>query len=102
MLPKQIFCLNKFDAHVLLRRDTDSSGSCGRVRGAEKHEIYMTAFGGHLFMTNFYRAGGEGMAPLAPWICYCYWYPFVFQFVSKEAALDFTTWYNGCTIKTLI
>ena len=27
-----------------------SSGSSGRVRvGAEKHEIYVTVFGGHLF-----------------------------------------------------
>ena len=27
----------------------NSSGSSGRVRGAEKHEIYTAAFGGHLF-----------------------------------------------------
>ena len=31
-----------------------SSGSSGRVRGTEKHEIYAAAFGSHLFMTNFY------------------------------------------------
>ena len=40
-----------------------SSGSSGRVRGAEKHEIYAGAFGGHLFMTYFHRAGGEAMPP---------------------------------------
>ena len=29
----------------------------GKGRGAEKHEIYAGAFGGHLFMTYFLRAG---------------------------------------------
>ena len=51
-----------------------SSGSSGRVRGGEKHEIYAAAFGGHLLMTYFHRAGGGGAGPLAPWppwICYC-------------------------------
>ena len=38
-----------------------SSGSSGRVRGGtERREIYAAIFGGHLFMTYFYRAGGEG------------------------------------------
>ena len=27
----------------------------------EKHEIYATAFGSHLFMTYFYMAGGGGL-----------------------------------------
>ena len=45
-----------------------SSGSSDRVRGegeAEKHEIYAAAFGGHLFMTYFYRTR-EGEWPLGP------------------------------------
>ena len=29
------------------------------------HEIYAAAFGGHLFMTYFYSAGGGGQWP--PW-----------------------------------
>ena len=29
-----------------------SSGSSSRVRGVEKHEIYVAAFGGHLFMAS--------------------------------------------------
>ena len=42
-------------------------GSSSRVGGGKKHEIYVTAKGGHLFlMTYFYRARGHG--PLAPWI----------------------------------
>ena len=44
-----------------------SSGSSGRVRGAEKYEIYA---GGHLLRTYFYRAE-LGHGPLAPWIRYC-------------------------------
>ena len=37
-----------------------------RVEGnAEKHEIYAAEFGGHLFMTYFYRAGG-GHGPSPP------------------------------------
>ena len=35
------------------------AGSSGRVRGAEKHEIYVAAFGGHLFYDLF-------LAPSAP------------------------------------
>ena len=42
-----------------------SSGSSDWVGGGEKHEIYAAAFGGHLFMTYFYRAGGA-MAPSPP------------------------------------
>ena len=48
-----------------------SIGSSGWVGGGggNKHEIYMAAFGGHLFMTYLYRAGGHG--PSAPlWIRY--------------------------------
>ena len=45
-----------------------SSGSSRRVRGAEKHEIYATAFGGHLFYDLFSQGwgGGGGIAPSAP------------------------------------
>ena len=44
-----------------------SSGSSGRVRGgAEKHEIYAAAFGGHLFYDLFSQGRGGAMAPLAP------------------------------------
>ena len=46
----------------------DSGGSSSRVRGgAEKHEIYVAAFGGHLFYNLFLwgREGG-GMVPSAP------------------------------------
>ena len=43
-----------------------SSGSSGRVRGgAEKHEIYAAAFGGHLFYDLFSQGQG-GHGPLAP------------------------------------
>ena len=42
----------------------DSSGSSSRVRGAEKHEIYSAAFGGHLFYDLFSPCGGY--SPLAP------------------------------------
>ena len=35
-----------------------SSGPVGRGGGGKKHEIYVAAFGGHLFMTYFYRARG--------------------------------------------
>ena len=42
----------------------DSSGSSGRVRGAEKHEIYAAAFGGHLFYDLFLQ--GQG-GPWPPW-----------------------------------
>ena len=45
----------------------NSSGFSGRLRGRdEKHEIYAAAFGGHLFMTYFYRAGGGGVSPSLP------------------------------------
>ena len=37
-----------------------SSGSSGWVRGAEKHEIYVAAFGGHIFYDLF------SQGPLAP------------------------------------
>ena len=48
-----------------------SSGSSGRVRGgAEKHEIYAAAFGGHLFYDLFLQGRG-GHGPLGPlWIRY--------------------------------
>ena len=40
-----------------------SSGSSGRVGGADKHKIYAAAIQGHLFMTYFLHGGGGGMAP---------------------------------------
>ena len=40
-----------------------AAGWGGGGGGCKKHEIYGAAFGGHLFMTYFYKAGG-GMAPL--------------------------------------
>ena len=51
----------------------NSSGSSGRVRGgAEKHEIYAAAFGGHLFYDLFSQGQGGGHGPLGPpWIRYC-------------------------------
>ena len=42
----------------------NSSGSSGRVKGAEKHEFYAAAFGSHPFYDFFYTAGGHG--PLGP------------------------------------
>ena len=49
-----------------------SIGSSGRVGGGtKKHEIYVAAFGGHLFYDLFVQGRG-GMAPSAPpWIRYC-------------------------------
>ena len=45
---------------------SDSSiGSSGRVGGAKKHEIYVVAFGGHLFYDLFVQGWGA-MAPSAP------------------------------------
>ena len=35
----------------------------GGGEGAKKHEIYVATFGGHLFMTYLYRAGGGGAWP---------------------------------------
>ena len=44
-----------------------SSRSRGRVRGGgEKHEIYMAAFGGHLFYDLFSQGREGGMPPSAP------------------------------------
>ena len=34
-----------------------------RWGGGKKHEIYVAAFGGHFFMTYFYRAGGGAWPP---------------------------------------
>ena len=39
-----------------------SSGSNGRVDGAEKHEIYAAAFGSHLFYDLFVQ-GTHGTLP---------------------------------------
>ena len=44
-----------------------SSGSSGWVRGGEKHEIYVAAYGGHLFCDLFSQGrGGRAIAPSAP------------------------------------
>ena len=44
-----------------------SSGSSGRVRGgAEKHEIYAAAFGGHLFYDLFLQGQGGPWPPRPP------------------------------------
>ena len=40
-----------------------SIGSSGRVGGAKKHEIYVAAFGGHLFYDLFVQGWGGG----GPW-----------------------------------
>ena len=46
---------------------TVSSGSSGRVRGGgEKHGIYETAFGGHLFYDLFSQGRGGGAWPPRP------------------------------------
>ena len=42
-----------------------SIGSSGRVGGGKKHEIYVAAFGGHLFYDLFVQGWG-GMAPSVP------------------------------------
>ena len=44
-----------------------SSGSSGRERGrGEVHEIYVTAFGAHLFFDLFLHGRGGGHGPSAP------------------------------------
>ena len=45
------------------RRLAFSSGSSGRIRGPEKHEIYAAAFNGNLFMTYFHRSRGRPWPP---------------------------------------
>ena len=55
----------------LPERDPSSSGSSGRIREAEKHEIFASRLWWPLFfMTYFHRAGGP-WPPSAPWIRYC-------------------------------
>ena len=45
----------------------NSSGSRGRVRGgAEKHEIYVAAFGSHLFYDLFLQGQGGPWPPRPP------------------------------------
>ena len=50
---------------------SDPAAGCGgRVRGAKKHEIYVAAFGGHLFYDLFVQGWG-GHGPFGtPWIRY--------------------------------
>ena len=45
--------------------------SSGRVWGSKKHEIYVAAFGSHLFMTYLYRTGGGHGTPLDPLLVWC-------------------------------
>ena len=52
---------NFFRFHVVF-----SSGSSGRIQMAEKCEIYMAAFGDHLFYDLFLEDRGGGHAPLDP------------------------------------
>ena len=51
---------------LLCREPLSSSGSSGRVRGAEKHEIYAAAFGGHLFYDPFSQGRGGPWPPRPP------------------------------------
>ena len=56
--------------------DVYSSGSSGRVRGGgEKHEIYVAAFGGHLFYDFIFTGPGGG--DVHPWI-HC-WYTTIIE-----------------------
>ena len=55
--------------HPTIKLGELSSGSSGRVRGGEKHEIYAAAFGGHLFYDLFSQGRGV-MPPRPPWIRY--------------------------------
>ena len=41
-------------------------GSSGRVGRGKKHEIYVAAFGGHLFYDLFVQGWGGALAPSAP------------------------------------
>ena len=61
LLPAPNLKQNSISSISGFRRIASSGGSSGQLRGGEQHEIYAAAFGGHLFMTYFHRAGG-GMA----------------------------------------
>ena len=55
----------------ILNGQMDSIGSSGRIEGGKKHEIYVAAFGGHLFYDLFVQGWRGAMAPSAPpWIRY--------------------------------
>ena len=76
-----------------------SSGSSGRVRGGEKHEIYAAAFGGHLFYDLFLQGRG---APRPPWIHYCWGRgglqgpdPALPGYGQISSHSDWKTWKNG-------
>ena len=51
---------------AFLTATESSSGSSGRIVGAEKHEIYGTAFGGHLFYDIFTGPGAYQSGPPSP------------------------------------
>ena len=50
---------------MIAREDAVADPAAG-YGGGEKHEIYAAAFGGHLFMTYFYRARGGPWPPRPP------------------------------------
>ena len=66
-----------------LNINVSSSGSSGRVRGGgEKHEIYVAAFGGHLFYDLFSQGRGSH-GPLGPPPRIRYW--LVRQVILKDS-----------------
>ena len=68
---RQIVILHGSERKGVMFPGGGSSGSSGRVGGAKKHEIYVAAFGSHLFYDLFSQGRVGGMAPSAPpWIRY--------------------------------
>ena len=62
-----MYCESLDDRNILIM--TSSNGSSDRVGGSrsEKHEIYATAFGGHIFYDlSLQGTGGRGHGPWAP------------------------------------
>ena len=82
---------------------SDSIGSSGWVGGAKKHEIYVAAFGGHLFYDLFLQGlGGGDMAPSAPpWICYYTNFCFIIskKFVVCEEPVPRTKEISHCAVE---
>ena len=97
---KSISCLEEqFVWHCLLKQS--SSGSSGRVRGAEKHEIYAAAFGGHLFYDLFSQGRGGPWPPRPPpWIRY--WAQCFLNTFQCHTLLDFDANLLSCTKQILI
>ena len=65
MLTMSKFCLTVTKCEWVHIYITLNSGSSFRVRGAKKHEIYVGAFGSHLFYDLFSQGQG-GHGPSAP------------------------------------